>query len=41
MQKEKKDLTLNLINKTHRQTIEAFSEKGVWEIGISEFKTSF
>jgi len=24
----------NLINKAHRQTIEAFTEKGVWKIGI-------
>ena len=24
----------NLINKAHRQTIEAFLEKGVWKIGI-------
>ena len=30
----------NLINKAHRQTIEAFSEKGVWKIGISKFKPS-
>ena len=26
----------NLINKAHRQTIEAFLEKGVWKIGISD-----
>lgn len=26
----------NLINKAHRQTIEAFSEKGIWKIGISQ-----
>ena len=25
----------NLINKAHRQTIEAFLEKGVWKIGVS------
>ena len=25
----------NLINKTKRQTIEAFTEKGVWKIGIT------
>ncbi|MBL7013747.1 MAG: Fic family protein [Candidatus Marinimicrobia bacterium] len=24
----------NLINKAHRQTIEAFSEKGIWKIGV-------
>lgn len=30
----------NLINKAHRQTIEAFSEKDVWKIGISKFKPS-
>jgi hypothetical protein len=28
----------NLINKAHRQTIEAFLEKGVWKIGISKSK---
>ena len=39
--KRKKVSHSNLINKAHRQTIEAFSEKGVWKIGISEFKTSF
>lgn len=26
----------NLINKAHRQTIEAFLEKGIWKIGISK-----
>ena len=26
---------LNLINKAKRQTIEAFTEKGVWKIGIT------
>jgi hypothetical protein len=26
----------NLINKAHRQTIEAFLEKGVWKIGLSD-----
>lgn len=32
---KKKQLSLsNLINKAHRQTIEAFLEKGVWKIGI-------
>lgn len=30
----------NLINKAHRQTIEAFLEKGVWKIGISKSKPS-
>ena len=24
----------NVINKAHRQTIEAFLEKGIWKIGI-------
>ena len=33
--KRKKISHANLINKAHRQTIEAFSEKGVWKIGIS------
>ena len=27
----------NLINKANRQTIEAFLEKGVWEIGVYPF----
>ena len=26
----------NLINKANRQTIEAFLEKGVWKIGVSQ-----
>ncbi len=26
----------NLINKAHRQTIEAFSEKGIWKIGMAQ-----
>jgi hypothetical protein len=30
----------NLLNKANRQTIEAFSEKGVWKIGISKFNSS-
>jgi len=33
--KRKKISHSNLINKAHRQTIEAFLEKGVWKIGIS------
>jgi hypothetical protein len=33
--KRKKISHPNLINKAHRQTIEAFLEKGVWKIGIS------
>ena len=33
--KRKKESHSNLINKAHRQTIEAFIEKGVWKIGIS------
>jgi len=32
--KRKKISHSNLINKAHRQTIEAFLEKGVWKIGI-------
>ena len=28
----------NLINKANRQTIEAFLEKGVWKIGVSQNK---
>jgi hypothetical protein len=28
----------NLINKANRQTIEAFLEKGVWKIGVSQDK---
>jgi hypothetical protein len=38
--KRKKESHSNLINKAHRQTIEAFSEKGVWKIGISKSKSS-
>ena len=30
----------NLINKAHRQTIEAFLEKGIWKIGFSRSKPS-
>jgi len=30
----------NLINKANRQTIEAFLEKGVWKIGVSQKKNS-
>lgn len=33
--KRKKISHSNLINKANRQTIEAFSEKGIWKIGIS------
>ncbi len=33
--KRKKISHSNLINKANRQTIEAFLEKGIWEIGIS------
>lgn len=33
--KRKKISHSNLINKANRQTIEAFSEKGIWEIGVS------
>lgn len=32
--KKKKISHSNLINKAHRQTIEAFLEKGIWKIGI-------
>ena len=32
--KREKILHSNLINKAHRQTIEAFLEKGVWKIGV-------
>lgn len=32
--KRKKISHSNLINKAHRQTIEAFTEKGIWKIGI-------
>ena len=32
--KEKNISHSNLINKAHRQTIEAFLENGVWKIGI-------
>lgn len=32
--KENKISQSNLINKAHRQTIEAFLEKGIWKIGI-------
>jgi Fic family protein len=31
----------NLINKAKRQTIEAFLEKGIWKIGISQNKNNF
>ncbi len=34
--KREKKSHSNLINKAHRQTIEAFFEKGVWKIGISK-----
>ncbi|NHZ85906.1 MAG: Fic family protein [Planctomycetia bacterium] len=33
--KRKKISHSNLINKAHRQTIEAFLEKGIWKIGVS------
>ncbi len=33
--KRKKISHSNLINKAHRQTIDAFLEKGVWKIGVS------
>ncbi len=32
------DSASNLLNKAERQTIEAFQEKGVWKIGVSEGK---
>lgn len=34
--KENKVSHSNLINKAHRQTIEAFLEKGVWKIGVKK-----
>jgi Fic family protein len=34
--KEYKISHSNLINKAHRQTIEAFIEKGIWKIGINQ-----
>jgi len=34
--KESKESHSNLINKANRQTIEAFLEKGVWKIGVSQ-----
>ena len=34
--KRKKISHSNLINKAHRQTIEAFLEKGIWKIGCSD-----
>ena len=36
--KESKESHSNLINKANRQTIEAFLEKGVWKIGVSQNK---
>lgn len=36
--KQKKLSHSNLINKAHRQTIEAFLEKGIWKIGIVQKK---
>ena len=36
--KEYKESHSNLINKANRQTIEAFLEKGVWKIGVSQDK---
>lgn len=36
--KEFKESHSNLINKANRQTIEAFLEKGVWKIGVSQDK---
>lgn len=38
--KRKKISHSNLINKAKRQTIEAFIEKGVWKIGLSNFHKS-
>ncbi len=38
--KREKKSHSNLINKAHRQTIETFSEKGIWKIGISKSKPS-
>jgi hypothetical protein len=34
MQKKNKLSHSNLINKAKRQTIDAFSEKGIWKIGV-------
>ncbi|NOQ68216.1 Fic family protein [Patescibacteria group bacterium] len=36
--KRKKISHSNLINKANRQTIEAFLEKGVWKIGVSQIR---